>query len=70
MADPKPIALTVVDSGNYTGPDPQPLIHVGALPFVADFVAIDGTPADATAVATDLKAVVDSLIAAGLMASS
>ena len=70
MADPKPIALTVVDSGDYVGPDPQPLVHVGALPFVADFVAIDETPADAAAVATDLKAVVDALIAAGLMAAS
>lgn len=70
MADPKPIALTVVDSGNYTGPDPQPLIHVGALPFVADFVAIDETPASATTLAVEVKALVDSLIAAGLMASS
>lgn len=70
MADPKPIALTVIDSGDYTGPDPQPLVHVGALPFVADFVAIDETPASLNALAEQVKDVVDALVAAGLMAAS
>lgn len=71
MASPKPITLTTVAS--ITGPDPQPMVVVGDINDIitpAAFVAVDETPADATAVATDLAAVVDALVAAGLMAAS
>lgn len=32
MAAPKPIALTQIDSGAYTGPAPQPFVVVGEIP--------------------------------------
>lgn len=75
MPDPKPITLEQVDTGDYEGAyDPQPFLLVGELPEAsltpAAFVAVDSTPADATAVATDLIAVRDALIAAGFMAAS
>lgn len=68
---PKPITLTQVAS--LGGPTPQPMVLVGDLNSAltpANFVVVDETPVDATAVATNLKAVVDSLIAAGLMSAS
>ena len=70
MADPKPVTLTQVDTGAYTGAySPQPLVIVGSVPGEVTPQAaptIDVTPADATAVATDLQAVVTALIAAGV----
>jgi len=45
-------------------------IGAGVPLVAAAFVAVDPTPADATAVATDLTSVVNALIAAGLMAAS
>lgn len=70
MASPKPVTLTRVDSAGYTSPlSPQPLLVVGEVPggvTPEDAPTIDATPADATAVATDLQAVVNALIAAGV----
>lgn len=74
MVSPKPITLTQVDTASYAGYTPQPFILVGELPegayTPAAFTAVDTTPADAAAVAADLEALRDSLIAAGFMAAS
>ena len=70
--DPKPITITQADTWTGAG-DPQPLQVIGtgnAMIVPAAFVAVDDTPADAAAVAADLEAVRDALIAAGLMAAS
>ena len=32
MADPKPVSLTQIPQGDYTGPAPQPLAVVGPMP--------------------------------------
>jgi hypothetical protein len=71
MVAAKPVVLTQAAS-NPSKYAPQPLVVVGDIPqtAVAAFVAVDATPADATAVATDLIAVRAALIAAGLMAAS
>lgn len=66
---PKPVTLS---SGANPNPslDPQPLVVVdggdfsGVSPQTAP--TVDDTPADATAVATDLQSVVDALVAAGV----
>lgn len=71
MANPRPLILT--DAGFAAGaPEPVSIEGIGSAAGgdVADFVAIDSTPADATAVATDLIALRTALIAAGLMAAS
>ena len=70
--DPKPITLTQADTWTGAG-DPQPFVVIGTgndMLEPAAFVAVDSTPADATAVATDLIAVRTALINAGLMAAS
>ena len=70
--NPKPITLTQADTWTGAG-DPQPFVVIGTGNDMVDpaaFVAIDDTPADAAAVAADLEAVRDALIAAGLMAAS
>jgi hypothetical protein len=68
MVSPKPISLTQSDTnpGSYT---PKPYVVVGAIPGSVEAQAapaIDDSPADAAAVATDLQSVVDALIAAGV----
>lgn len=72
--DPKPIALTQVDAGDYTGPAPQPFVVVGDIPgggggssiTPQEAPVIDPEPADLEAVAAALQDVVDALIAAGV----
>jgi hypothetical protein len=70
MVSPKPLVAEPV--GPTSPYAPKPVSIEGALSEaeVAAFVPIDATPADATAVATDLIALRDSLVSAGLMASS
>jgi hypothetical protein len=54
MADSKPISVTRVASGSYSGPDPKPLVIVGdAVP------AVPATFADLAAVRTYLASLVD-----------
>lgn len=80
MAAPaaKPITVTQIDSVDYEGPTPAPFVVVGEIPIEAleqadaEFTAqeapvIDDTPADAAAVAADLQAVVDALVAGGFL---
>ncbi len=72
MADPKPIALTQADTwtGQY---DPQPMVVIGDVNDLltpAAFQTVTLAPADAAAVAAQLKGLIDKLIAAGLMAAS
>lgn len=38
MADPKPIALTQVAEGDYSGPAPQPFVIVGDIPVPASIL--------------------------------
>ena len=69
MTDAKPISLTQVTTESYSGPTPKPMAVVGEIPGAVSAQAaptIDESPADAAAVATDLQAVVDALIAAGV----
>lgn len=69
MVAGKPVVFTQVDTESYTGPEPKPLEVVGAVPGGVEAQAapvVDASPADATAVATDLQSVVDALIAAGV----
>lgn len=55
MADPKPVALTYVTPGAYTGAyEPQPLVVVGDSPEVADKAQIAALTTVTTADATDL----------------
>lgn len=74
MPAPKPVKLTQVTTGSYTGPAPQPLVIVGTLPAAAITKAAHVAPVtpatDGTTAGTALNAVIASLIAAGLMASS
>ena len=67
----KPISLTQVDAEDYDGQTPQPFVVVGTIPGAGitpeEAPAIDSTPADAAAVAADLQAVVDALVAAGVL---
>jgi hypothetical protein len=71
---PKPITLTQADTFTGPGGAPQPMQVIGTLPSSAiapaAFVSVNLAPATAADVAADLKSVVDSLIAAGLMAAS
>jgi len=55
MAKSKPVAVTRVAAGSYSGPDPKPLVIVGALP------AVPATFADEAAVRTYLAALVTAL---------
>jgi hypothetical protein len=72
MVDAKPIALTQVAEEDYEGPTPKPFVVVGDIPGTDAEIepqaapVIDDDPADAAAVATDLQAVVDALVAAGV----
>ena len=70
MVAGKPITMTQVDVGDYTGPTPAPFVVVGTVPDTGitpqAAPTIDATPADAVAVATDLQSVVDALVAAGV----
>lgn len=52
MADSKPVVVTRVATASYKGPDPKPLVVVGALP------AVPATFADLAAVRTYLAALV------------
>lgn len=69
----KPVKLTQVAVEDYEGPEPKPLVIVGEVPGTdAEITAqaaptIDASPADADAVAADLQAVVDALVAAGVL---
>jgi hypothetical protein len=65
----KPITLTTTAADDYEGPDPQPFTVVGDGILVDPQTAptVDTTPADATAVATDLNALRTALIAAGVL---
>jgi hypothetical protein len=69
MADPKPISVTY--GANPTpNVDPQPFVIVGDAPAAfepQEAPVIDDDPADAGAVAADLQAVVDALVAAGIL---
>lgn len=51
--DPKPITLTQVTADGYTGPEPQPMVVVGAFDtyltnFVAAMTQLDGYDAGET----------------------
>lgn len=69
MVSPKPVVIT--QGANPTpGVDPEPLILVSSSFAMIDpqtAPAVDTTPADATAVATDLNALRTALIAAGVL---
>jgi hypothetical protein len=75
MVAPKPITLTQVSTEDYDGAViPAPFVVVGDIPGEGGASVnpqaaptIDGSPADAAAVATDLQAVVDALVAAGVL---
>lgn len=62
----KPISLSASVASLAGGNDPEPFVIVGA-PVAP---AVDTTPADATAVATDLDALRTALIAAGVLRAS
>lgn len=68
MVASKPITLTQTDT-NPSSWEPKPYVVVGSIPGAVDPQAaptIDDSPADAAAVAADLQAVVDALVAAGV----
>lgn len=74
MVAPKPITLTQVDEADYDSAfDPQPFVVVGDVPSAGANITpqtaptIDASPADATAVATDLQALVTALVASGVL---
>lgn len=61
----KPVKLTQVATGSYTGPEPKPLLVVGEIPVAAsDVVALTAVPAsfaDEAAVRTYLNTLVTEL---------
>lgn len=65
MPDAKPVTLTQVATGSYSGPEPKPLAVVGSLPVAAaDIVALTAVPAsfaDLAAVRTYLLTLVTEL---------
>lgn len=72
MVASKPISLTQVNPGSYSGPTPQPYLIVGELPAatltpaaaVADIATADGSdPATTQALANATKAKVNALLA-------
>lgn len=70
MVSPKPLVSQT--AGASTAYAAKPVSIDGPLVDAepAAFTAVDATPADATAVATDLIAIRSALIAAGLMEAS
>ena len=72
MPSPKPVILT--KAASYTGPGaPEPLVVIGnanTLLTKAAFQTVTLAPADAAAVAAQLKGLIDKLIAAGFVAAS
>lgn len=77
MAQPIPIKLTQVDTVDYSGMfRPAEYVVVGSVPSTDAVITpqaaptVDPAPADAAAVATDLQAVVDALVAAGVFTSA
>lgn len=73
MADSKPISITQVDAGNYSGPTPKPYVVVGDIPGtggpeITPQVAptIDPAPANEAANAAAIQDVVDALVLAGV----
>ncbi len=69
MAAPKPITIEYIAPEDYSGFSPKPFAVIGEAPADISPQAaptIDDTPADAAAVAADLQAVVDALVAAGV----
>lgn len=62
---PKPVKLTQVATGSYSGPDPQPLVVVGSVPVAAtdvvDLPAVPASFADVAAVRTYMLSLVAAL---------
>jgi hypothetical protein len=56
MAEPKPVTITVIEPGDYTGPTPEPLALIGDIPpaalTVQALTAVPASFADLAAVRT------------------
>ena len=72
VSAPKPFVLRPAAPSTAGAPQPVSIDGLGAAAGagVAAFTAVALTPVDAAAVAADLRALRDSLVAAGLMAAS
>lgn len=72
MADPKPVVITSVDTGDYEGAfSPEPIVAVGGIPISPEVEALtavttpDATdPASVITLANALKVKVNAIIAA------